>query len=209
VTQIDKIVIALKNLGGEGYLKNIYLEYENITSSPLSNTQKAGIRKCIEDNSSDSKNFKGKDLFYSVYGIGKGAWGLREYQASQDDTELSQIKYKEDFSAFEGRKQAKEHIQRERSARLVRLAKTNFAHLHNGDLYCEICAFNFKEIYGEAGAGFIEAHHLKPISEMEEGEQTNIKDIMLVCSNCHRMLHRHKSWLKSPLALKKMFQRTK
>lgn len=37
--------------------------------------QKAGVRKLIEDHSSDSENFKGlKDLFKHY---GRGEWGLR------------------------------------------------------------------------------------------------------------------------------------
>lgn len=28
------------------------------------------------------------------------------------------------------------------------------------------------------------------VSEMREGETTSIKDLVMVCSNCHSMLHR-------------------
>lgn len=35
----------------------------------------------------------------------------------------------------------------------------------------------------------------KPISEMAENEETKVEDIVLVCSNCHRMLHRKRPWL--------------
>ncbi len=56
----------------------LYEEYERICGTVLSPGQKAGIRKCIEDHSSDSLNYKGKDnCFYSVDGIGNGTWGLR------------------------------------------------------------------------------------------------------------------------------------
>lgn len=30
---------------------------------------------------------------------------------------------------------------------------------------------------------------------MAEGEETKIEDIAIVCSNCHRMLHRKRPWL--------------
>ncbi len=76
MTQLDYIVQALKNLGGKANYTEIYKEYERISKINLTPGRKAGIRKNIEDHSSDSMNYKGKeDLFYSVDGIGN--WGLR------------------------------------------------------------------------------------------------------------------------------------
>lgn len=49
--------------------------------------------------------------------------------------------------------------------------------------------------YGEIGTGYIEGHHTIPISDMNENRKTKIDDIVLVCSNCHRMLHRKRPWL--------------
>jgi len=48
---------------------------------------------------------------------------------------------------------------------------------------------------GEIGLGFIEAHHVFPISQLTEETDTKIEDLALVCSNCHRMLHRKRLWL--------------
>ncbi|WP_144467670.1 HNH endonuclease [Bacillus toyonensis] len=42
---------------------------------------------------------------------------------------------------------------------------------------------------------FIEGHHTIPVSQLKEGEKTKIEDIIMVCANCHRMLHRRKPWL--------------
>ncbi len=57
---------------------------------------------------------------------------------------------------------------------------------------CESCNFNFTEKYGELGKQFIEAHHLTPISEMGFGRiSLNLEnDFAVLCSNCHRMIHR-------------------
>jgi 5-methylcytosine-specific restriction protein A len=52
---------------------------------------------------------------------------------------------------------------------------------------------SFPERYGEIGDGFIEAHHLKPISTLEEGISVDYDvatDFAVLCSNCHRMIHR-------------------
>ena len=75
--QLEILIFIIKDLGGKAAYKDIYSEYEKRTGKVLTCNTKAGIRKLIEDNSSDSANFKGNDLFYSVFGKGKGVWGLR------------------------------------------------------------------------------------------------------------------------------------
>lgn len=58
---------------------------------------------------------------------------------------------------------------------------------------CKICGFDFDEVYGsELAREFIEVHHIRQVSE---GEMVidPAKDLIVVCSNCHRMLHRKKS----------------
>jgi hypothetical protein len=56
---------------------------------------------------------------------------------------------------------------------------------------CIICGFNFAKTYGELGEGFIEVHHLIPISEVKETYKLDpIKDLRSICSNCHSMIHR-------------------
>lgn len=57
---------------------------------------------------------------------------------------------------------------------------------------CEACGFNFSEKYGEIGEGFIEAHHLKPLHTLT-GEKVSldpVKDFAVLCSNCHKMIHK-------------------
>ncbi len=56
---------------------------------------------------------------------------------------------------------------------------------------CIVCGFDFYEMYGEIGNGFIHVHHIIPISEIgEEYEIDPIKDLIPVCPNCHSMIHR-------------------
>jgi 5-methylcytosine-specific restriction protein A len=95
----------------------------------------------------------------------------------------------------EGKKQQRAHLQRERSAKLVKLVKTLFKQQH-GRLYCEACEFDFEQCYGQVGVDFIEAHHLVPVHELVRGSKTKPSDMALVCSNCHRMLHRRRPWMK-------------
>lgn len=63
---------------------------------------------------------------------------------------------------------------------------------HHG-LTCKACGLNFAAKYGPIGANFIEAHHLKPLSSLEEGQSVEYSiadDFTVLCANCHRMIHR-------------------
>lgn len=55
---------------------------------------------------------------------------------------------------------------------------------------CSVCGFDFEEVYGEMGKGYIHVHHLKPLSEIREEYRVDpISDLRPVCPNCHFMLH--------------------
>ena len=60
---------------------------------------------------------------------------------------------------------------------------------------CQVCNFDFELQYGSWGKEFAEVHHIIPLSELKGKEQnTNPKtDLSVLCSNCHRMIHRKKS----------------
>lgn len=58
-------------------------------------------------------------------------------------------------------------------------------------LTCAACGFNFEETYGERGSGYIEVHHVKPISTFNVVQHVDPRtDLITLCSNCHRMVHR-------------------
>lgn len=67
---------------------------------------------------------------------------------------------------------------------------------------CEACGMNFVDKYGELGKKFIEAHHLKPISELGIGKvKVDLEnDFAVLCSNCHSMIHK----LNDPSDLEKL-----
>lgn len=72
---------------------------------------------------------------------------------------------------------------------------------------CMICGFDYEEKYGELGKGYIEVHHIKPLSELDEEVVINPEtDLICVCSNCHRMLHRFKNYIVSVEELKHIVQ---
>src|SRR5262245_62166805 len=80
---------------------------------------------------------------------------------------------------------------RERNQRIV-LQRKNQA-MATGMLRCQVCSFDFARFYGAIGDGFIEAQHTVPRS-MAGLTTTKASDLVLVCSNCHSMLHRHRPW---------------
>lgn len=75
---------------------------------------------------------------------------------------------------------------------------------------CQVCGFDFEYFYGERGRGYIEVHHLKPVSTLK-GPQTvdPEKDMAVLCANCHRMVHRRKDDILTPEQLRSVVRRTK
>lgn len=72
---------------------------------------------------------------------------------------------------------------------------------------CKACGFDFQKKYGEHGAGYIEVHHLTPISTFSKETNVDPKTEMTVlCSNCHRMIHRKKELPLSPEDLRGILQ---
>ncbi|WP_461149013.1 HNH endonuclease [Spirosoma pulveris] len=95
----------------------------------------------------------------------------------------------EEISVKEGKVIYHLHKIRERNATLIKKKKKQALNKF-GRLQCEVCNFDFKNTYGDLGEGFIECHHTKPISQMIPEDITRLEDLALVCSNCHRMLHK-------------------
>jgi hypothetical protein len=89
----------------------------------------------------------------------------------------------------EGRRQLVAHLRRERDARLAEKKKRQVFH-ETRRLACEACGIDFAERYGAIGEGFCEVHHLTLLKEYGDEGVTRLEDLAIVCSNCHRMIHR-------------------
>ena len=61
--------------------------------------------------------------------------------------------------------------------------------LHGHD--CMGCGFNFGDFYGEVGRGFIEVHHVIPLADSGQRETNPLTDLIVLCANCHRVVHRN------------------
>jgi|JI9StandDraft_2_1071091.scaffolds.fasta_scaffold31231_2 putative restriction endonuclease len=194
---IDEIIKALKELGGESSFKDLYLQIENrnVMNFKANPTWRDQVRSTIYANSEDSNIGKerktGNNIFYRRKVYKSVFWGLNDFTPDS-----SKFPMPVDEAGFpEGRKKFILHTIRERDSQVIKDAKEAFKKKHNRELFCEVCGFNFENIYGKHGKDYIEGHHSKPISKMKKGDVTKISDIIMVCSNCHRMLHRKRPWI--------------
>lgn len=138
------------------------------------------------------KKFENADLTeqYHEYcislGIPKEKWTKRDHQFwILEDSFDNNISNYADYSATEGFTKIALHKIRERNKRIIQLKKA----AAKNDLRCEICGFSFVEKYGAIGQNVIEVHHTNPVAEMQPREKTRLKDLILVCSNCHSIIH--------------------
>lgn len=108
---------------------------------------------------------------------------------------IGRIADEDEESRFaEGAEKYRVHRSLERDPSVVKKAK-EYRLSQGQDLRCDVCDLSFFEQYGKIGEGYIEAHHTVPISILRGEKRTKISDIALVCSNCHRMIHRSKPML--------------
>jgi 5-methylcytosine-specific restriction protein A len=78
------------------------------------------------------------------------------------------------------------------SKRIERNAALRAKALEVHGLDCMACGLNFHKTYGKWGEGFAEVHHLKPLHLASGAKVTTdpTSDLLVLCSNCHRMVHR-------------------
>ena len=93
-----------------------------------------------------------------------------------------------EYEGTEGKERLLVHLSRERDRRLVAQKKKA-----SPSLSCEVCGFSFAGVYGEQAADYCEVHHLVPLGDARAELKTALKDLAVLCANCHRVVH-----LKSP-----------
>lgn len=99
----------------------------------------------------------------------------------------------DELSAREGRVLERRHLARERDPKL-RSRKISAVRKAVGRIACEACGFDFARVYGDRGIDFAECHHRIPL-HASGPTVTRLQDLVLLCSNCHRMIHRYTPWL--------------
>lgn len=91
----------------------------------------------------------------------------------------------------EGAERKSVQSRRERNPVARALCIEHYRRMNNGRIRCIVCNFDFEEVYGDIGDGFIHVHHLNPISEAKDSRVVLPSiDLVPVCPNCHAMIHR-------------------
>lgn len=88
------------------------------------------------------------------------------------------------YPRTENRIVVRRHLSRERNSALATHCKIR------DDYKCQVCGMAFELVYGKIGRGFAEAHHVIPLHQLTKTVKSSPKDLITVCSNCHRMLHK-------------------
>lgn len=221
---VDSIVEAMQIFGGDAHYSDLYPLVMNIRRSrglSIPPTFEETVRRSIQDHSSDSQGFKGIDIFKKM---GKGHWGLRntykyaktfgdspiEEQKETGIKEVGPIELTSEEDILAMAEDGKQLYDMEE----VKLKKAHYKYegrlsqnqikrikIENGYV-CEACGMSFAKNYPGLGDGFIECHHKIPYADMKEGEKRKVEpaDFMVLCSNCHRMIHR----LEDPADLNKL-----
>ncbi len=167
---VEEIVIALEALGGIASLHQIQEYIGKTTKRELSTTWREIIGKTIGRNSADSEDTQkvGRDIFYSVEGLGKGIWGLRSGKISSTPIAPD--------SGNDSPKRIKQETYR--ILRDTALAK------HLKILYenkCQICDKSIalkKKHYSEA-------HHIKPLDKTKHNGPDTPGNIIVLCPEHH------------------------
>lgn len=88
ITYLSEIILSIQKLNGMGSLKEInnLIKKRDMLPAIHSNPNwKDNVRATIQRHCSATKSYNGgNDLFYSVYGLGEGYWGLKETQCQTE-----------------------------------------------------------------------------------------------------------------------------
>lgn len=182
------IVEALSQLGGQAHLDQLVPKVIEIVPDHRVKDPSASVRGRLQNYCSASPHYLEKgDLFECVHGLPAkaGVWRLKADVLSPTDADGTLDPVEAEITAKEGRAVLRMHLRRERSRKLIQDFKASLRSFR-----CEACGDDMEKLYGKLGAGFIEAHHRIPVSEMKEGQATSLADLAALCPNCHRMIHR-------------------
>lgn len=113
-----------------------------------------------------------------------------------------EVEFSDFFPSMEGAEKIRQHIYYERSVK----NRAKAIDIHG--TVCKACGFDFNKVYGkELARNYIEVHHVKLVSEFE-GIVDPLHDLLPVCANCHRMIHRSRDKILSIDELKTLINIT-
>lgn len=115
------------------------------------------------------------------------------------DQDISADEYQQEYFEGEAKQRYTNYYERDPKVRLASIKAHGTA--------CMACGFDFEKRYGVRGLGYIEVHHTKPVSSLKEKTSINpATDTIVVCPNCHRMIHRSAAHVLTLEELKAILQ---
>ncbi len=144
------------------------------------------------------KDFLNKNIDFVIYLLSNG-FLYNDLKSSfqkplvKKDIEKTPKVFDENVLVYEGAQKIIQSKTYERSIKLREAAILKYT--EKDRIKCKICCFDFEDFYGNFGKGFIEIHHQKPVFMFDDNEvEKTVKDalgnVIPVCSNCHRIIHR-------------------
>ena len=102
---------------------------------------------------------------------------------------------------YESRQVVRQHLAREQSRPLAEQCK------RRDNYRCQVCEMTFRELYGDIGKAFAETHHIIPLNRLADAVEASLSDLVTVCANCHRMLHKLDGGEEDLAKLRRMLHR--
>ena len=144
------------------------------------------------------KEFLNKNIDFVIYLLNNGFLyndlksGFQKPLQKKDIEKTPKV-FDENVLIYEGTQKITQSKTYERSIKLRNAAIIKYT--ENERIKCKICCFDFEDFYGNYGKGFIEIHHQKPVfmfndDETEKTIKSGLENVIPVCSNCHRIIHR-------------------
>jgi hypothetical protein len=167
-TWLEDITIALANIGGIAHYDDLYAEIKRVRGGVVPDSWKQIVQRKIQDHCSDSDGYRGRNLFYSVSGIGAGVWGL--------SSELSATPVAADLREPDAPERVLTETYRVlRDTELARKLKA----LHKD--VCQVCG---QTVHLGNGKTYSEAHHIRPLGNPHRGPDV-AENILVLCPNHH------------------------
>lgn len=158
----------------------VYLKLQQLASLHADKSSRKGLRPSITDRAvwADYANDP-RRVRQLADEIEKGIQIIEDSEVEVNDDD--------DFEAPEGKVLTRVHKIRERQRglrpKLIKRVETN-----HGRVLCEACAIT-APCNGRKGLAIFEAHHTTPLGQAASEVVTRLRDLVLLCANCHRLIH--------------------
>lgn len=153
-----------------------------------------GTRRDAEDEEAQSSQVGARRLDHEPWAVTYYDFETGNFVLTRGVDPITEVEQDDpEYAAYEGEQRRLYVVHRRRESAL-RKKKLQAAMIEGkGSIICQVprCGFDFKKRYGSLGEGFAHVHHLRPLGDAPaEGWKIALKDLAVVCPNCHAMIHR-------------------